>query len=154
VRAVPVTVTTSGSKELAQLAAALKAFDRNDLRKELLRGLREGAKPMVPAARGAAAAALPKRGGLAADVAGARWATRNSLGANASVKLIGAWSGHDMAALDSGRLRHPTFGHRPWKDQAIPAGWFTTAMDRLAPGFRDALSRVIDDISKKLSDSV
>jgi hypothetical protein len=148
-------VASTGTAELARLSAALRATGRNDLRKELLRGLRNGAKPMVPAAREAALAALPKRGGLAADVAGAKWAVRTRLSGNPSVRLTGGWASHDMAALDSGLLRHPVFGHRRrWVSQPIPPHWFTDAMNQLAPEFRDELLKVIDDMARRMAASV
>ena len=149
----------TGAAELQRLAVALRAAGRQDLRKDLLRGLRNGAKPMVPAARQAAATHLPKRGGLAADIAGAKWGirTRAGTGRGAGVRIVGAWGTHDMAALDSGLLRHPTFGRRgrgDWKDQKIPAHWFTDAMQHLAPEFRDQLEEVIDDVANRLAGSV
>lgn len=156
-------ITVTGADGLARLGRALKQAGNNDLRKELLRGVRKASKPMIPAARTAAAEALPHRGGLAADVAGAKWVVRTRLqGQGAGVRITGAWTSegkqHDLAKMDSGLLRHPVWGHkelgRKWAAQAIKAGWFTNAMNGLAPEIRDQLEQVIDDISKKLEASV
>jgi hypothetical protein len=148
-------VASTGTEQLKRLAIVLRATGRNDLRKELLRGLRNGAKPMVTVARGAALSALPKRGGLAADIAYANWAVRTSLSGNPRVRLTGGWAGHDMAVLDSGLLRHPVYGNRHrWVSQAIPPHWFTDAMNQLAPEFRDELLKVIDDIARRMAAAV
>jgi hypothetical protein len=158
-------ITVTGAEGLARLGRALKEAGRNDLRKELLRGVRRASKPMIPAARRAAAESLPHRGGLAADVAGAKWVVRTRLqGQGAGVRITGAWTSegrqHDLSKMDSGLLRHPVWGHpvhgpgAVWVGQAIKPRWFSDAMQALAPEIRGELSKVIDEVSKKLEDSV
>ena len=157
-------ITVTGADGLARLGRALRQAGRNDLRKELLRGVRRASKPMVPAARAAALEGLPKRGGLAADVSGAKWVVRTRLqGRGAGVRITGAWSSdgrqHDLSKMDSGVIRHPTWGRRgigDWEAQTagVRARWFSDAMNALAPEIREELAKVIDDVAQKLEDSV
>lgn len=153
-------ITVTGAEGLARLGRALKQTDRRDLRKELLRGVRRAAKPMVPAARAAAAEHLPHRGGLAAQVAGAKWNVRTRLqGRGAGIRVTGAWTSegqqHDLSKMDSGHLRHPVYGHRDrWVGQSIRPRWFSDAMNDQAPNIRSELVDVIEDVSRKLRDSV
>lgn len=158
-------ITVTGAEGLARLSRALKAAGRNDLRKDLLRGLRKASKPMIPAARSAAAESLPHRGGLAEDIAGAKWVVRTRLqGRGAGVRITGAWSSsgrqHDLSKLDTGLLRHPVWGHPVhgpgaiWVGQAIKPRWFSNAMEALAPEIREELLTVIDEVAKRLKDSV
>lgn len=156
-------ITVTGAQSLARLGRALKEQGRADLRKDLLRGVRKASKPMVPAARAAAEEWLPHSGGLAADIAGARWGVRTRLqGRGAGVRITGAWTSggrkHDLAAMDSGELRHPVWGHteldRKWVAQEIHAGWFSDAMNNLAPEIRQELLQVIDEIARRLKDKV
>ena len=154
-------ITVTGAEGLARLARAVKAAGRNDLRKDLLRGVRKGSKPMIPDARAAAAESLPHRGGLAADVAGAKWVVRTRMqGRGAGVRITGTWTSegrlHDLSKLDTGLLRHPVYGHRKqrWQAQAIRPRWFSDAMEALAPEIRDELLEVIDEVAQRLEDSV
>ena len=160
-----VTITVTGKEGLARLARALRDLDEKDLRLELLRGLRKASKPMVPAARAAALTGLPKRGGLAADVAGAKWGVQTRLGGQGTgVRIVGAWSSdgkqHDLAKMDSGVIRHPVWDHREagrkWEAQTagVTAGWFSNAMQALAPEFRDEIQNVMDEITDKLAAKV
>lgn len=158
-------ITVTGAEGLARLSRALKAAGRNDLRKDLLRGIRKASKPMIPAARAAAAEALPHRGGLAEEVSGAKWVVRTRLqGRGAGVRITGAWTSggrqHDLAKMDTGLLRHPTWGHPVhgpgaiWVAQSIRPRWFSDAMEKLAPEIRQELVNVIDEVAKRLEGQV
>lgn len=154
-------ITVTGAEGLARLARALKQTGRNDLRKDMLRGVRRASKPMIPAARAAAEQHLPHRGGLAADVAGAKWVVRTRLqGRGAGVRITGAWSSsgrqHDLAKMDTGLLRHPVWGHpvhgagAVWVAQPIRPRWFSDAMNDLGPEVREQLEQVINEIAARL----
>jgi hypothetical protein len=158
-------ITVTGADGLARLSRALKDAGRNDLRKDLLRGIRKASKPMIPAARAAAAEALPHRGGLAEEISGAKWAVRTRLsGRGAGVRITGAWSSggrqHDLSKLDAGLLRHPVWGHPVhgpgaiWVGQAIRPRWFSDAMNALAPEIRQELVNVIGEVAQRLQDQV
>lgn len=148
----------NGSRQLAELAVKLKAAADGGLRLQLLRGLRNGAKPLIPAVQAAARAQLPKGGGLNEQVAGQRVSVRNSLSSRtAGVRLT--TTAPDTKWTDQGYVRHPTFGRRgpnDWKDQSIPAatGWWSKTLEREAPRVTVELLKVIKETSVALGGSV
>ena len=123
-------VVGSGSAQLAGLAARLKATGDKGLRVELLRGLKEGAKPLVEKVAEAARAQLPKKGGLNEQVAGQKVKVQVRTGARtAGVRLT--TSAPDTSQTDKGFVRHPVFGSRKkWVTQQIPAakGWWSQTL--------------------------
>jgi hypothetical protein len=156
-------IDLQGGDDFARLAKALREAGRKDLRNQLARGLRKGAKPLIPAAQEAAEKAFPKRGGLA-DVEAAKKFTvsiRNSAQA-ASVRITSPGRNVNLKLLNrSGRIRKPVFADKAksrsewiWKDQEIPGGlgWFDRAMNENAPKVRPeleaAVQRVIENIVK------
>lgn len=142
----PVQVTIEGDA-LKALQRKLKAIDRRDLRRELNKGLREGAKPLIGEARSAARSELPQRGGLAERVASRPMAiSATTTGVRIRVK------GMDARSTERGRLRHPVYGNREvWVTQAIKPGWFTDRMRAKAPGVRPDLIRAMDRVAEKIA---
>lgn len=139
-----------GADRLVDLGKALRAAGDKEIRKVTLRTLREKAKPMGEAAKRNALVVLPAGGGLAAYVAKSRVSVRNRLtGDSAGVRIVGlrtkAGGSIDLERLDDGRLRHPTFGHRPWVLQDVPEGWWSDAMEREAPSVMEALADAIEN---------
>lgn len=151
-------MVSNGSRNLAELAVKLKAAGDGGLRVQLLRGLRNGAKPLIPAVREAARAQLPKSGGLNEQVASQRVSVRNSLSPRtASVRLV--TTAPDTQQTDQGFVRHPTFGRRgkgQWKQQPLPAaaGWWTKTLERETPKVTAELMKVIKETSVALGGSV
>lgn len=142
-------VTIRGASDLADLSAKMKAVGNNDLRKEMLRGIRTATKPMIEAARDSARDNLPSSGGLNEIVATSKFGTRTrTAGRSPGVRVVGT-SGISIGAIDQGRLRHPTFGHDPWVTQSVKPKWFTGAMESSADEVRHELVKVIDDIARK-----
>jgi hypothetical protein len=147
----------NGSAELAALAARLKAAGARDLRLQLLRGLKEGAKPLVDQARERARETFPKSGGLAEREADQKILVSVRTGARtAGVRVIARkLSGYQ--ADKYGYVRHPVFnrrakdGKRVWaKDnQLIPAaeGWFTDVGAKGAPTVTPELLKVLEEVS-------
>jgi hypothetical protein len=127
----------NGSARLAEIAAKLKVTGQRSLRLELLRGLKTGAAPLVPAVRAAARAQLPKGGGLNEQVAGQKIGVSVRTGARtAGVRLT--TTAPDTAQTDAGFVRHPTFGRRgqgDWNTQDIPAaaGWWSSTLRAHSP---------------------
>lgn len=147
-------VTVKGAEDLERVAKALKAAGAGDLRKELLKGIREAGKPVVQAVKDNISPALPDRGGLAARVAGSKFAVRNRLaGKSAGVRIVAT---SDMPSIDTmdrrGFVRHPTFGDRKkWVSQRVPAaGWFSEPIASRADGFRKGIQRAMDDVANKI----
>lgn len=117
-------------------ARALKGADRT-IRLEYSWTVRGVAKPLGESVLAAGAAKLPKHGGLAARVAKARvLVSATQMRAVVSLKTA---EGYDLRAMDRGRLRHPTYGHGPWREQAIEPHAFTDAFNERAPAVRVAM---------------
>lgn len=144
--------TAGEAAQLAALGKRLKAASRGDLRRKLLRNIREAAKPLATEAQKSALATLPHRGGLAAEVASSPVVVRTSLSsAYARVRLRDA-SPHRTARFDAGVVRHPTFGHDPYTNQQIPPGWWTRPMEAGAPHVRAAVVRAVNEVARELTD--
>jgi hypothetical protein len=157
-----VEIQVVGVEQLAAVARDLKAAGDRDLRKELFRGIQRGARPLKAEARAAALDELPQSGGLAARVASAKFTVNVRLGArNPSIRItgkgqIGSVTGnvYDLNSMDRGRIRHMTYGHKPWKDQTIKPGWFSDRMERAADtGVRAEILSAMTTVQNKLGGS-
>jgi hypothetical protein len=142
----PVELRVEGDAMKA-LQRKLKQVDRADLRRELNRGLRDGAKPLVQHARDAARDNLPHAGGLNERVA-SRPTTISIAQGGVRVRVKGV----DAASTNRGRLRHPVYGNREvWVTQTIQPGWFTDRMRQKAPGVRPDLIKAMDRVAQKIA---
>jgi hypothetical protein len=145
----------NGSVQLAKIAAQLKATGQRDLRLQMMRGLREGAKPLIPAVREAATEQLPKAGGLNKQVAGQKITVSIRTGARtAGVRLT--TTAPDTKQTDSGFVRHPTFGRRSkgqWRTQQIPAatGWWSKTLGDSAGKVTPELAKVMLEIAAAIN---
>lgn len=142
---------TAGARQLSELAAKLKAESRGDIRRQLLRNIRAAGKPLLADAQKSALETLPRRGGLNQVVASAKFSVRTSLSGTSARVRLQASEPHHIRSIDKGRVRHPTFGHDPWKTQAVTPGWWTTPMEAGSPKVRAAIIRTVDEISRKLT---
>jgi hypothetical protein len=148
-----------GAEQLEALAKRLKAAGAGDLRKELLRGIRETNKPTIEDIRKSALDTLPRRGGLADRIARSKISTRTrTAGRQAGVEIKGVGiagaSGkkHDIARLNKGLLRHPLFGNRDrWYGQGVRAGWFNNPIEKRKPEIQRGLQRVMEDVARKVA---
>jgi hypothetical protein len=142
----------TGADVLKAVARELKVTGDTGLRKELTAGLNRATKAPRAKAKANAAATLPRRGGLAARVAAANLSTRVRTGGDPGVRIV-AKSGRqkvDVARIDEGTVRHPTFGRGRWQSQSVTPGWFTKPMRASAPLVRAQLIGVIDAVIRKL----
>lgn len=146
---VEVVITDRG--QLAILGARLKVAGAVGLRRELLKGIREAAKPLIEDARAAALEELPKAGGLNERIASDPMSVRTRLtGSNVGVRIVTTTT--DTRGADRGRLRHPTFGHRDrWVTQAIRPGWFTDTLSREAPKVTPAIIAAMEVVAEALT---
>ena len=123
-------VAGSGSAQLAALAVRLKVVGDKTLRRELLRGLKSGADPLVKNVAEAARSQLPHGGGLNEQVAGQKVKVQVRTGARtAGVRLT--TTAPDTSQTDAGFVRHPVYGNRKkWVMQQIPAakGWWSQTL--------------------------
>jgi hypothetical protein len=150
-------ISIRGAEKLEAAARSLKAAGRGDLRKELLRGLRESAKPTIKELRVSALRDLPKKGGLAALVAKSRFSVRNRLsGKTVGMRIEGQNNNaRGLEAIDKGTVRHPVYGNRKaWAVQSVHPGWFTKPAEEAMPTIRREVQRVLDDVAAKVERSV
>ncbi len=151
-----VDVSIEGADDLQRLAVRLKEAGRNDLRKELLAGIRKANKPIVAAIRDGIRERLPSRGGLADEVARATISTRTKLtGRSVGVTMLGTKGKSKLERLNRGILRHPLYGNRShWYTQAVEPGWFDDSirehLDVLRNNITDAMDAVADKLTKGL----
>lgn len=148
-------IVARGEEDLYLLARRLKDAGRNDLKKELLRGIRESNKATISAIRRNAEATLPSRGGLASLVAKSRIGTRTRLSANRVGVQIKGTGSIGLASINEGRLRHPVFGNRKaFVSQTVESGWFDEPIEHDLPqivaGINKAMARVRDNIERGL----
>lgn len=143
-----------GAEGLARLSRALKAAGEKDLQKHLSKAISDGMKP-VRAALPQSAQRLPKRGGLAARVAGSKTRIqRRNTGRAVGVRLR-VDNPENITRMDKGTVRHPVFGR--WlpnvKPQPVPPGWFTEPTDAARPAFGivvdEAMRAVVDEINRR-----
>lgn len=145
---------------LIRLVADLRGFSR---RKEVLRALRRRLREPLPGVQRAITASaldvLPKRGGLAAWVADEKITASLRLGGRAAkVKLQGrrqsARAQSDLAAIDAGTVRHPSWGRRgpgEWRAQGVTPEYFTrpaTEVDQWRAAALDAVSDALEVIAR------
>lgn len=151
----------TGADDLKALAKKIrKVSEPKQIRKDLTKGLKAGAKPAAEKVK-AAALALPdtpgnKSTGLRRKMARVVNVQVRTVGGQAGVRvrLSRARMG-DQAALprvtNKGRWRHPVYGDtQVWVTQVSRRGWFEAANRQAAPMVRKSLKKVVDDIEKRL----
>ena len=140
-------MTSVQAEDFTQFAAKLKGVDRK-VRNASRKALREAAKPL-------AAEIVPEGvedypAGLAAHVVatgGKAIVSQTSTGVRV---ILGKRKGPQIGRMNSGNLRHPTYGHKPWVAQDIPADTFTAALEKRLPDMRDAVSDELHKLIEKL----
>ena len=140
------------ASSLDNLIRDLRKFDD---RKEVVKQLRQEIRKPVPAVRKAIKAraleTMPKAGGLNVWVSKTRMTVQIKLsGRAAGVRLKGGRNStggrSDIRAIDRGRLRAPSWGHRgkgAWHTQEVKAGFFTEPTTATKP-WRDACVQAVD----------
>lgn len=110
-----------------------KFRDGKEIVKALGKGLRAGVPPVRKEIRAVAIEQLPHEGGLNRWVARIRINFKFKGGSrSATAKLVGGRNSEggrsDVAAIDRGRVRAPSWGHRTkgsWHTVAVTPGFFT-----------------------------
>lgn len=141
------------AQDVETFVAELKAFNgKRAVTTSIRRHLQAATRQVTGTIRANAFSILPKRGGLAAWVAAAR--IRSSVrtsGRTTGVFLVGSRKSRrnksDLAAINRGRVRHPSWGRRgpgQWHNQSVNPGWFTRpAAD--ASFWRAAVEEAVDE---------
>lgn len=154
---------TDGPDALRGLSRAFKdAEDGKELRKQLVRRLRDAGKPTAAALQAATVAHLPTRGGVARTFTRPKYSIRNRLtGENASVRITSSKKHSWRGLEEKGELRHPVFpGGRPrvewvWASQHVPTqGVQAVELADHIDEFRDGVMAAINDAAAALTRSI
>lgn len=167
-----------GGEQFRAVAKQLRAAADKELTKQLYRALNVGAEPMKESIRKNFATKLPQGGGrgrrstrklksggirkgslrapesLAARAARATVSVKGRSGRNPAVTITARTSAGksiDLKALDAGTVRHPTFGHGPWKAQAVTPNLFTDGVEEKLPEVQKEILKGLDNITAMLS---
>lgn len=142
-------IEIQGAEQLVALAKRLRDAPK-ELRSELYRGINRAAKPLKNEVKKSARERLPRKGGLNKKIAGTKIATKRRVtGSSAGVRLVGT-SGYDIGSINRGRVRHLTFGHKPWVNQTVRKGFWTDPLVAGAPQVQGEIQEVMDVIADEL----
>lgn len=120
-----------------------------DIRGALDDAITKAAQPLPERLRASALSTLPKRGGLAATVAGSRIQVSGASGAEAGARVT-VDSRYNVAGMDEGRVVHPLFGdRRHWYTQQITPRWFTTPIEAAQPGIEAAVNDSMERVAQE-----
>lgn len=143
----------TGADDMLHLSKALKNAGRTQLRKDLNKGLRQGAKPLIPLTRAAARATLPSSGGLAALVARTPQRVQVRTGAQPGVRLVVGKNRSGARGANRGVVRHPVFGNREvWAETPVPEGWFDDTVRDNIGKVRPALEQALHETAQRVID--
>lgn len=130
--------------DIASEVAKLRRASRRKLRAKVRKVLMAETKTARSAIKKGAREGLPGRGGLNKWAAVTPVVSSSFDGPTARVSIVMKKSGHDLAALDAGEVRHPLYGNRgTWIKQSIRPGFFT-----------DAIARESDDMARRVADAL
>jgi hypothetical protein len=135
----------NGADQLARLAKALKEAGAKDLQRELSKAINSALKPVKQDLQQSAQTNLPRRGGLAGEVAGSKFSTRR----NKNGLRIVAKGRYSLYHLDKGIVRHGK-----GKQQHIRPGWWTDVTEAAGPEVRREVVSAMDEIAKKIDRAV
>jgi hypothetical protein len=150
-------IIPEGGEKLAALDRALKKASERDLAKQLDKGVRRPLQELIPKLPASALATLPKRGGLAAQIAASKIGVRRyNAGRYPGVRLV-ARNAYGLARKDRGKLRHPVFADQSqtrdewtWVDQDIRPGWFSNVTEPERPRLARELEAAIDAVARQI----
>jgi hypothetical protein len=154
-----------GAVNLARVAEALKAEGDTGkgFRKELRSGLVKATKPVRKELKAAIPGALPRRGGLAAEVAGSAsfvLATSKSHGDAVGVRIQGRRNGRrgsSLRRMNAGTVRHPVWGNsKKWVSQTagVDKGFLDRAFAKQEPAIKQAVLVAIQNTANRIHRSV
>ena len=145
-----------GAEDVDRLVRAIRAHaDAKALRKELFSGLNRAAKQIKGPMIEVIPAALPRRGGLAAQVqSSTRMRATAKSGKYAGVSMRFASSKHDIRTLVGKRLRHPVYGNRSrWVTQTkgVDPAVFTGEFNKQKPEVMNQILDVMNEVARKVT---
>ena len=151
------TVEITGGEKLAALSRALRAAGETGLKRQLDQDVHKAVAPLPAAIRASALATLPRRGGLAAKVAGSKVTIRRRSGAVNPGIRVSTTHPFRIGKMDRGAFRHPVFADTSktrdqwtWVEQKVPPGWWTTPTDRVRPQVVRAVEDAIEAVARNI----
>jgi hypothetical protein len=153
-------IEVTGLESLARLSRAMREAGEQGkgLKRELRKGLNAETKQTRAAMRKEIAPALPKRGGLAADVLrSTRFTTQVGTGNSVSVRIRARGRRSINTMNRTGRFRHPVFGRRDtWVTQYAPrlAGFLDRPFEQSRPGLQYAVTQAIARVASQIDRSI
>lgn len=142
-------VSVTGAEDFLALSVRLKQAGEVELRKELNKGIRSAAKPLISKTRAAFRSGLPQRGGLAAEIG--RRSMRVKVSTNRLTPGVSIVATKTDPRIDEGRIAHPTFGRKPIVVQRIRPGLFSKTLEAEAPTVRDEVVASIDRMARRVT---
>ena len=145
----------AGTEQIDALVRRIREHaDRSALQRELNAGLNSVTKLTRGELTEAIPAALPRHGGLAAEIQRAtKFNTSAKSGAWAGVTVWGKAKGHDLRTLTGRRLRHPVWGNRSvWVNQTkgVNPAAFLAKWDDQKPDVQRAISDVLEQVARRI----
>ena len=142
--------------DMDRVAKTLKAAGTKEMRTRLRKIMATETKPLRQKIKQSAKDTLPSKGGLNKWAAVTPAQNTDFREKSAGVRIRMTKKGHDLAALNRGRLRHPLFGNRKfWYQQSIAEGFFTKPVeedgDALKARIVDALDAYKREIERKVN---
>lgn len=138
-----------GLEQLTRLSAALRTEANRGLRLELNKALRDTTADFPEAFR-TAAMRLPKRGGLASDVAASRIrVVRRSSGSAAGITIT-ATNAYLIGRMNRGRLRHRVWGGDVWVNQAVPPGLWDDPIREKTPKIKRGVEDALNNVGRRI----
>ncbi len=163
-----VSFEVKGGDGLRAVARACREVSREDLTRELVRGLRSGAKDVEAEVRAHTDDYMP-RGYEEIFRAHLEFRTEVRKSYDYRVTVIGSAKGRSRARhvrqMEAGELRKPVYGRwrrrrgknrgkhayrNPWRPQRIRPHWMTEPAERAAPTVRRTLDRHMQKIADKI----
>ncbi|MEV6879735.1 hypothetical protein [Amycolatopsis sp. NPDC051128] len=143
-----------GAEKLAALAKRLKGAPK-ELRSELTKAVTKAVAPLKKSAKKSARDRLPQQGGLAKQVSKTTLRhKRKNTGRDVGIRIEAQTNAvKDPLRIDRGRVRHLTYGHKPWVLQDVRKGWFTDPLEAGAPEVRKDLTAAMDTVARKIEES-
>lgn len=137
-------------KSVADFESVQRSMQRaseREVKKTLRRIVTQETKPTRRVIKETARDELPKRGGLNKWAAVMPRAVTDFRPGRSSVKIQHRKSGHDMKALNRGRLRHPVYGNKKnWVMQSITPGFFERGIAKDEGDLKRRVMTAIDDM--------
>lgn len=135
-----------GADDFLRVSKALKAAGLTDVRKELHKGIRKAARPLIPKVRAEARKRLPRSGGLAEQVAREPMRIAVRTGNDPGVRVVVGKKRGGAQAANRGAIRHPVFGQDVWVEQRVSPGWFDDPIRGSVPEIRRDIERSMRDV--------